>query len=238
MGPIINPQAGLAGTESWQVWSTCSHVKNEEVNIPGSTNIDKRPTTGVSESGLLVQKGTLDQTACADQGEPKREMIGHNEPSHGEISSNKSSEAGEPRSEDRQTERANAVLSSDRNEHDPCSEGVAVTSLSKTEDCEPSEPLKDSGKGDSFESVESKVIRCPEGQKRRQQIEKPFLDKKNSCDKFVWNKYLLQEFEGSVHPDWILHIVNGFVGQSGILLFHQSIFLVENATIIFAPFLV
>ena len=27
---------------------------------------------------------------------------------------------------------------------------------------------------------------------------------------------MLKEFEGSVHPKWILHIVHGFVGQHSI----------------------
>lgn len=36
--------------------------------------------------------------------------------------------------------------------------------------------------------------------------------------KFVWNKHLLSGFEGKVHPDWVLHAINGFIGQSSILL--------------------
>lgn len=72
---------------------------------------------------------------------------------------------------------------------------------------------------ESSQCVQNKTVTCPDCVKIRQQWEKPFFNKKYSSYKFVWNKYLLQGFEGAVHSDWILHIVNGFVGQSGILLF-------------------
>ena len=34
--------------------------------------------------------------------------------------------------------------------------------------------------------------------------------------KFVWNIHLLKKFEDFVHPEWILYIIHGFVGQSSI----------------------
>ena len=37
----------------------------------------------------------------------------------------------------------------------------------------------------------------------------------NPCYKFIWNKYLLASIEHNVHPDWILHVIHGFVAQSG-----------------------
>eukprot|EP00795_Rhopilema_esculentum_P017479 gene17479-9088_t len=33
-------------------------------------------------------------------------------------------------------------------------------------------------------------------------------------EKFVWNIHLLENFKEQVHPDWILYIIHGFVGQS------------------------
>lgn len=39
-----------------------------------------------------------------------------------------------------------------------------------------------------------------------------------ACYKFVWNKHFLTGFEGKVHSDWVLHVVNGFIAQSSILL--------------------
>lgn len=44
---------------------------------------------------------------------------------------------------------------------------------------------------------------------------KTFMSK--ACYKFVWNKHFLHGFEGKVHTDWVLHIVNGFIAQSSIL---------------------
>ena len=38
-------------------------------------------------------------------------------------------------------------------------------------------------------------------------------------EKFVWNIHLLEKFKDQVHPDWILYIIHGFVGQSSILSF-------------------
>ena len=60
---------------------------------------------------------------------------------------------------------------------------------------------------------------CRECQKRRTQGSMNGTKKRKvkPCYKFVWNKYLLRNFESVVHPDWVLHIINGFVGQSGIL---------------------
>ena len=37
------------------------------------------------------------------------------------------------------------------------------------------------------------------------------------CRKFIWNDHMLQQFEGYVHPKWVLHIMYGFVGQYSIL---------------------
>ncbi|EDV24476.1 uncharacterized protein TRIADDRAFT_56303 [Trichoplax adhaerens] len=34
------------------------------------------------------------------------------------------------------------------------------------------------------------------------------------CSKFIWNKYLLSGIEHKLHPDWILHVIHGFVAQS------------------------
>ena len=36
-------------------------------------------------------------------------------------------------------------------------------------------------------------------------------------EKFIWNIHLLEGFKEKVHPDWVLYIIHGFVGQSSIL---------------------
>lgn len=248
MGPIIDPRPDIPGTESWKAWTTCSHVKNEKVDMSESTNTDE-PTPDRCKSGELEQKGTLDQTACGDlvfsgdQDGLKGEITADKEQSHGDENSKKE----ETSRTEKQTSTANAALSSDNDlktegitmakntdEQDPSAD--EVTSLS-TEDCVSSEPHsvchssnKDSEKGDSFDAVENKVTTCPECQKMRRQKEKPFLNKKISCGRFVWNKFLLQGFEGAVHPDWILHIVHGFVGQSSIRKYFINFILSSNQT--------
>ena len=35
-------------------------------------------------------------------------------------------------------------------------------------------------------------------------------------EKFVWNSYLLEGLKDQVHPDWLLNITHGFVGQSSM----------------------
>ena len=37
------------------------------------------------------------------------------------------------------------------------------------------------------------------------------------CEMFIWNIHLLSDFREQVHPDWILNVIHGFVGQSSIL---------------------
>ena len=74
--------------------------------------------------------------------------------------------------------------------------------------------------GSSLPVIQDKNIEsCGECQKKRKQnfARSGARNKNRVCYKFVWNKYLLKHFEDVVHPDWVLHIINGFVGQSGIL---------------------
>ncbi|KAK9747094.1 SacI homology domain [Popillia japonica] len=42
--------------------------------------------------------------------------------------------------------------------------------------------------------------------------------------KFVWNFHLLSKIEKELHPDWILYITHGFVGQSNMSVFGRSIY--------------
>ncbi|XP_049833832.1 polyphosphoinositide phosphatase isoform X1 [Schistocerca gregaria] len=43
--------------------------------------------------------------------------------------------------------------------------------------------------------------------------------------RFVWNSYLLSKVEKSLHPDWILYVTHGFVGQSNISIFGRSVYI-------------
>ena len=36
--------------------------------------------------------------------------------------------------------------------------------------------------------------------------------------KYIWNLHLLKPVQNQLHPDWILYITHGFIGQSSILL--------------------
>jgi hypothetical protein len=42
--------------------------------------------------------------------------------------------------------------------------------------------------------------------------------------RFVWNSHLLQKIEGNLHPDWMLYVMHGFVGQSNICIYGRSVY--------------
>jgi len=43
--------------------------------------------------------------------------------------------------------------------------------------------------------------------------------------KFVWNEFLLGNFENRVHSSWVLHLIHGFVSQGDLEVFGRSIFI-------------
>lgn len=43
-------------------------------------------------------------------------------------------------------------------------------------------------------------------------------------EKFIWNSHLLSGVVGDLHPDWLLYITHGFVGQSNMNVFGRSIY--------------
>lgn len=47
----------------------------------------------------------------------------------------------------------------------------------------------------------------------------------NPRARFVWNSYLLKRVEHHLHPNWVIHIIHGFVGQSNISTYGKPIFL-------------
>ncbi|XP_011328957.1 polyphosphoinositide phosphatase isoform X4 [Ooceraea biroi] len=44
----------------------------------------------------------------------------------------------------------------------------------------------------------------------------------NPHRRFVWNSHLLKPVERDLHPDWILYIIHGFIGQSNVSIFGRS----------------
>ncbi|KAK7789638.1 hypothetical protein R5R35_005398 [Gryllus longicercus] len=42
--------------------------------------------------------------------------------------------------------------------------------------------------------------------------------------RFVWNSHLLTPIEDHLHPDWILYVTHGFVGQSNMCTFGRSVY--------------
>lgn len=228
MGPILNPKPDLAPTESWQAWKSCIHVNDKSVN---KSDVSDIATSAVEGHEQLKQESTLDQTACDNQVLSNDHNDAGYVPSSDEgtvyVEDTAKKETGKVDSE---TAAVNADLSHDGDLNtvgvggdgnaDPFTDTVSTLSAGETA---PSRdqivhksngdlPLKDS----SVSTLDGQASACSECQKIRRQ-KMPFLNKRKSCCKFVWNKYLLQGFEGAVHSDWILHIVNGFVGQSSIL---------------------
>jgi len=229
MGPVLNLQPNLAPTESWQAWKSCIHVNDKTVNKSDVTDI---ATSAVESHEQLKQESTLDQTACDNQ------VLSND---HNDASNVASSDEGtvyvedtvkkETGKVDSETAAVNANLSCDG---DLNTVGVRVDgnadlstdtvfTLSAVETAPSRDQIVHKSNGDlsvkesSVSTFDGQAPACSECQKIRRQKEMPFLNKRKSCCKFVWNKYLLQGFEGAVHSDWILHIVNGFVGQSSIL---------------------
>ena len=42
---------------------------------------------------------------------------------------------------------------------------------------------------------------------------------------YVWNQHLLHKVQDTLHPDWLLYITHGFIGQSNIQVFGKSVYL-------------
>lgn len=47
----------------------------------------------------------------------------------------------------------------------------------------------------------------------------------NPHRRFVWNSHLLSRVEKDLHPDWILYVTHGFIGQSNVSIFGRSIYI-------------
>lgn len=43
-------------------------------------------------------------------------------------------------------------------------------------------------------------------------------------EKFIWNTHLLSKVKKDLHPDWLLYITHGFVGQSNMNVFGRSFY--------------
>ncbi|PSN50035.1 hypothetical protein C0J52_03285 [Blattella germanica] len=46
----------------------------------------------------------------------------------------------------------------------------------------------------------------------------------NPNRRFVWNSNMLKDIEADLHPDWILYVTHGFVGQSNMSIYGRSIY--------------
>ncbi|XP_068698688.1 polyphosphoinositide phosphatase-like [Montipora foliosa] len=235
--PVINPQPDSSSTEGWQAWAACSHFKKgngDKCQSPGSDKLK----ANCHKSDELKREGMHDQTShsdfalssCQEELKDPRNIVSKQIKSDITTEINEKEEAsfeGE-----KQTAATNLALAGDSNEKtvnekidvntDKCGASPEeVSSLPLVKDNGIPQPQKDLERSNS---VHTENVVCAECHKRRQRWEKPFLNKKNSCHKFVWNKYLLQGFEGAVHSDWILHVVNGFVGQSDICVYGRPIY--------------
>lgn len=47
----------------------------------------------------------------------------------------------------------------------------------------------------------------------------------NPHRRFVWNSHLLASVEKELHPDWILYVIHGFIGQSNVSVFGRSMYI-------------
>ena len=233
MTPVINPKLCPSATDSWQAWGPCNHFDKETAQDISSSGLIQS-VEGRSEPRVSNEDRVLDQTAsCGDQA------------SDGDLKNDIGTGNGQVQCSDVITDNSkkeendgnfNVRLTNNSDENS------ASTSVNANED-EQNHSIDDNANLPANESthsqvqtelntntddpVKSKETGCSECKTLRQRKEKVFLSKNKSCAKFVWNRHLLCGFEGAVHNDWILHIVNGFVGQSGILSF-QCLFVVNG----------
>ena len=222
MAPIINPKLKPTATDSWQARGPCNHFDEEAAqHISPSAGLTQS-VEGRPEPSLLNEDKMLDQaTPCGDQasvGDLQNDISTGEEQVQcsdvikdcSEKEENDETFNGRPTSNSDENS-ASANANTDDITNSPAKESIHILEVQTEVNTSTDDPVKD--------SYTSKVTSCPECKKLRQRKEKVFLSKTKSCSKFAWNRHLLCGFEGAVHPDWILHIVNGFVGQSGILLF-------------------
>lgn len=231
MAPIINPKPNPAPTDSCQAWGPCNHFDKEAAQDILSSAGLTQSVEDRSKPRVSYEDRMLDQTTpCGDPvsaGELKNDISTGDEQVQCSdvIPDSTEKEENDGNFNSRLTSNSDensASTSTNTNGNEQCHSIDDITSLPAKESTHISEvqtevntstddPVKD--------SYTSKVTSCPECKKLRQRKEKVFLSKNKSCAKFAWNRHLLCGFEGAVDPDWILHIVNGFVGQSGILSF-------------------
>jgi len=229
MAPIINPKQNSTATDSWQAWGPCNHFDQEAAQDISSSAGLSQSVEGRSEPILLKEDRMLDQaTPCSDQapvGDLKNcvstgdeqvqcndvitdcsEKEENDETFNGRLTSSSDEDSASTSANGNGIEQNH---SADDITNSPAKESTHISEVQTEVNTSTDDPVKD--------GYTSKETSCPECKILRQRKEKVFLSKKKSCAKFAWNRHLLCGFEGAVHPDWILHIVNGFVGQSGIL---------------------
>ena len=218
MTPIINPKLCPTETDSWQAWGPCNHFDKETAQDISSSACLTPSVEDTSEPRVSNEDRILDQTTpCGDQVSASDLKNGVNT-GDGQV---QCSDVITDRSEkDENGGNVNVRLTSNSEEN-----SANANEQNHSIDDVTNLPAKDSTHSqvqtevntNTDDPVKTIVTGCPECTKLRQRKEKVSLTKSKSCAKFVWNQHLLCGFEGAVHSDWILHIVNGFVGQSGIL---------------------
>ena len=234
MTPVINPKLCPSAADSWQAWGSCNHFDNEtEKDISSSAGLTQS-VEDRSEPRMSNEDRMLDQTTpCGDQacdGDLKNDVgTGDGQVQCSDvITDNSEKEENDGNFNVRFTGNSDENIestSANANEDEQNHFIDDVTNLPAKESTHLQVQTEVNTNTD--DAVKSEVTGCLECKKLRQRKEKIFLSKNKSCTKFAWNRHLLCGFEGAVHPDWILHIVNGFVGQSGILSFH-CLYLVQG----------
>lgn len=218
MSPIVNPKLCPKATDSWQAWKPCNHFDKETAQDI-SLDLTQSVADG-SEPEVFKEDRTLDQTTTCDEQVSAGELNNDISTGDGQVQSSDVITHNTEKEDSDGTLNASLTINSDENSASTSMNANTneqnqsiedITNLPAKESTSTDDPVKYSNT--------TKVTSCPECKKLRQRNEKVFLSKSKSCAKFAWNQHLLRSFEGAVHPDWILHIVNGFVGQSGILSF-------------------
>lgn len=76
----------------------------------------------------------------------------------------------------------------------------------------------------STDNVEMKKNELKEKSTTFKKTDNVYGIKNKPCSKFVWNAFLQKHCEDMMHPDWVIHIIHGFIGQVNICVFGKPIF--------------
>ncbi|XP_048577491.1 polyphosphoinositide phosphatase-like [Nematostella vectensis] len=204
MAPLIGPKdkSDKACKGSWEAWGS---IKCNSCAEPDLKDTQNKTNKNADRETLEVRRDVDGQQDQDDKG--------------GQITSTlKLSEESKP--EEKEVDVSDRDLAKKQQKQDHSSKESTQRDPEGRE--KPKQENNGAVKDDkdacaACEKLRSESLSRPNTSHRNVRISKP-------CYKFTWNKYLLHGFEGVVHLDWVLYVINGFLGQSDICVYGQPIY--------------